>query len=283
MANTFDTQSRRLETVSRLRDLDDDELDLTTLEEHYPSQPLLRGVRVNMACSLDGVIALDGRSQALSGKLDKVIFRFLRSTATAIVVGAGTAKAERYGPVAIATQFALHRAKIEGVAPSPPLVIIGTYREQDLSWLERLRDPSNPTHIALYGMSSTRNLGEGLINDARDFDLQTPVPLVSHLLNNAPSPILCEGGPSLLTTLINAGLVEEICLSQSHLFAGRSSAVLVNDLDSGPIHVAIQARLESTTHTFTRLIIEDRDPRRASERSITLGNTPADPLADTSI
>ena len=53
---------------------------------------------VNMISSLDGAIAIDGRSGGLGTPADKAVFRALRGIADVILVGAGTARAEGYGP-----------------------------------------------------------------------------------------------------------------------------------------------------------------------------------------
>src|SRR5258706_6627171 len=49
-----------------------------------------------MIASVDGAIMVDGRSGGLSGPADRLVFSVLRSLADVIVVGAGTARAERY-------------------------------------------------------------------------------------------------------------------------------------------------------------------------------------------
>jgi riboflavin biosynthesis pyrimidine reductase len=242
----------------------ENDLDVSTLELLYPSDPLSEGLRVNMASSLDGVIALDGRSQALSGALDKVIFRFLRSTASAIIVGASTAKIEHYGPVTVSERLLNHRVVVTGSTQAPPLYVIGSYRDGDLEWVEQLRDESNPTHIALLGMSPTQALGDGLINEAQSFDLRTPIPIVSHLLHTTSSPVLCEGGPRLLTTLLQGNVVQEICLSQAHLLAGGGKATLLGDLESLTISLSPAARIDAATHTFLRLIVTGRPDNQRS-------------------
>ncbi len=50
-----------------------------------------------MITSIDGAISVQGRSGGLSGLADKVVFGLLRSLADVVLVGAQTARAERYG------------------------------------------------------------------------------------------------------------------------------------------------------------------------------------------
>lgn len=57
------------------------------------------GLRLNMISSVDGAASHAGRSGALGGQGDKGVFAVLRCLADVILVGAGTMRAERYGPV----------------------------------------------------------------------------------------------------------------------------------------------------------------------------------------
>ena len=66
----------------------------------YADPPLAGGrwwLRANMLSSVDGsVTGPDGRSGSLATSSDRVVFRHLRSLADAIIVGAGTVRAEDY-------------------------------------------------------------------------------------------------------------------------------------------------------------------------------------------
>jgi riboflavin biosynthesis pyrimidine reductase len=56
-------------------------------------------LRVNMVSTVDGAATGEsGRSGSINNAVDKVVFDHLRATADVIVVGAGTARAEGYGP-----------------------------------------------------------------------------------------------------------------------------------------------------------------------------------------
>src|SRR5215472_15738405 len=68
---------------------------VAALGEIY-AYPAGRWVRANMIASVDGAIAVEGRSGPLSGVADKLVFAVLRSLADVIVVGARTVRAERY-------------------------------------------------------------------------------------------------------------------------------------------------------------------------------------------
>src|SRR5262245_36236141 len=69
-------------------------------------------LRVNFVTSIDGAVAIDGRSAGLSSEADLAVFRLLRRECDALMVGAGTYRSENYQPF-------LHRP-----APHPRLVVV---------------------------------------------------------------------------------------------------------------------------------------------------------------
>ena len=75
------------------------ELDDAALAEAY-RLPAGRSLRMDFVASLDGAIAVDGRSAGLGSPGDKRVFRVLRALADVVLVGAGTAGTEGYRPVA---------------------------------------------------------------------------------------------------------------------------------------------------------------------------------------
>lgn len=72
--------------------------DTDDLAELY-AVPRTPWLRVNMVSTVDGAATgQSGRSDSINNAVDKVVFDHLRATADVIVVGAGTARAEGYGP-----------------------------------------------------------------------------------------------------------------------------------------------------------------------------------------
>ena len=56
-------------------------------------------VVLNMVATLDGRATLNGRSGPISDPADRALFHGLRSVVDAVMAGAGTVRAERYGPI----------------------------------------------------------------------------------------------------------------------------------------------------------------------------------------
>ena len=80
-------------------------------------------VVLNMVSSLDGKAAVDGSTRAMGGEADRLLFHHLRTQADAIMVGAGTATAERYGRPTKSQELRAKREE-EGLAPEPLMVLV---------------------------------------------------------------------------------------------------------------------------------------------------------------
>lgn len=166
-------------------------------------------LRAGFVASVDGAIAVDGRSGPLGSPADKAGFRALRTVADAVLVGAGTARAEDYGPVRHQPSAARWR-EAHGRSPDTPLVVLSRSGRiaPDARFL------GGPVLLAVpEGVDVPAMSGEVL----RTVD---PVELLAALHERGFTRLLCEGGPSLLTTLLAAGVVDELCLTTSPTAVG---------------------------------------------------------------
>jgi riboflavin biosynthesis pyrimidine reductase len=152
-------------------------------------------ILVNMISSLDGAVAIGERSGGLGGSGDREVFRALRAFADVILVGAGTVRAERYGP------------------PQREGQRIGVVtRGANLDWASPLF-----TSGAAFVVTSV---------DAPDVPVDAvragrgSVDLREAVTQLDTSVVLCEGGPSLNGDLLAAGLIDEWCLTLSPKLVG---------------------------------------------------------------
>lgn len=153
-------------------------------------------LRADFVASVDGVIAVDGRSAPLGSPADKAAFRAMRAVCDAVVVGAGTLRDEDYGPVVLPTAAQEWRAA-HGLAPEVPVVVV----------------------------TRTGDLGTGRVKQGPVLVTGQDVPLavtelVPALHERGLTRLLCEGGPRLLRDLLEADLVDELCLTTTHVLAG---------------------------------------------------------------
>ena len=90
----------------------------------YPSGPWLRA---NFVASVDGAANFDGASAGLSSDADRHVFALLRTLADVIVVGASTARAERYRPVRPRELWRHLRAR----PATPPIAVVSARLDLD--------------------------------------------------------------------------------------------------------------------------------------------------------
>ncbi len=212
------------------RQLDQDDL----LELYDPGEnPSLRG---GFVLSVDGAIAADGSSRLLQTPADQMAYACLRAVADAVVVGAGTARTENYGPVrhrpAAAAWRAVHRR-----APAPLVLVT---RGADLDPLARCFTGDVPTLVltctAARPSAALRRVADVVIAGDDDVELAAAV---AALHARGLTRLLCEGGPSLLTALLGAGLVDELCLTLSPLLIGTAPTLLTTAL-SAPVRLQLR-------------------------------------------
>jgi riboflavin biosynthesis pyrimidine reductase len=161
------------------------------------------GVRANMIFSADGAAAFGGRAGPLSCPTDQELLGILRGFADVVLVGAGTARAENYGPV----------RRTEGRTTAPPIAVIS--RTGNLP--DRLfSNPDQPPILVTSALAAERG---GLVSDRRwqvliaGEDTVDVGQAVALLRAQGMHRILCEGGPTLLDALVDADAVVEICVT----------------------------------------------------------------------
>jgi 5-amino-6-(5-phosphoribosylamino)uracil reductase len=171
-------------------------------------------LRANMVASLDGAVTgADGRSGTLSTPVDRRVFHHLRSLADAVVVGAGTARAENYGPVrAVEAQAAAREAR--GQSARATMVVV----TRSLSLDPAARLFSGPDRVVVVTTraapsGAAERLGE-VADVVRTGDhLVDLTEMLEVLGQRGLRRLLCEGGPALLGDLVAARLVDELCLT----------------------------------------------------------------------
>ena len=185
-------------------------------------------LRAGFVVALDGGISFDGSSRPLRTATDEAAFHALRAVADAVVVGAGTARAEGYGPVRPrpAGQAWRHAQGLPGV---PPLVIVS--RSLNLDPADRcFSGPSLVVTCAAADPHRRSRLSEVtavIVAGEEDVDLSAAV---TALHERGLVRLLCEGGPQLLTALLQRGLVDELCLTLTPLLLGAAPRLLSESL-----------------------------------------------------
>lgn len=182
------------------------------------------GVRAGFVVTTDGGIAHDGTSRTLQSPADEAAFHALRAVADAVVVGAGTARVEDYGPVRPRADGRAWRAG-RGLPEQPPLVVVS--RSLDLDSTARfLSGPS--IVVTCRSAPAPERFPDVIVAGDEEVDLADAV---RQLADRGLTRLLCEGGPHLLTAMLAAGLVDELCLTHTPLLVGRAPTLLTDAQD----------------------------------------------------
>lgn len=221
-------------------------------------------VRCNMISTLDGAISLQGRSGSLGGPADRRVFRVLRALSDVVLVGAGTARTERYGPARLDDELRARRVS-EGRPPVPPIAVVT--RSGDLDWSSPFFTDAEVRPIVFVPndvFSGVRARGEGVADVvATGEERVDPRLAVDHLGRSGYRSVLLEGGPALNADVVHAGLLDELCLTISpQLVAGAGARVLAGPELPRPLGLEVVHLLEEDGLVFYRLAVPPRRSRR---------------------
>jgi len=182
-------------------------------------------VRSNMVMGLDGA-AVDGAGLAggLSGAQDTRLLGLLRGLADAVLVGAGTVRAEGYRPIRTRASLAALRAE-QGMADHPALVVVTRTPTLDPALPTFAEAPVRPIVLSAVDNGSMRGAAEVLTvpDGSGGVDLRAGV---AALADRGLTRIHTEGGPHPVGTLLAAGLLDEYCLTLSPRIAGGPAGLL---------------------------------------------------------
>ena len=144
--------------------------------------------RLNMVTSVTGSIAgSDGTSETITSPTDRMILRAVRANADVVVVGATTARTERY------------------LLPAHARLAVVT-ATGDLDGV-RLTRPGRPPALVLSSRAHRERV------HARLAEQLDPRAIVAELRERGLPRVVCEGGPTIATRFLEAGCLDEICLT----------------------------------------------------------------------
>ncbi len=214
-------------------------------------------VRCNMISSIDGAIAVHGRSGMLGGPGDRRVFSVLRSLADVVLVGAATARSEGYGPArpdGAAREARLGRRQ----AAVPPIAVVT--RSGQLDWSAPFFTAAEARPILL----TTADADRGSLERARDVadvivagddrvDLRRALQELEAL---GYGHVLVEGGPGINAQLLRDGLLDELCLTLSpRIVAGTGPRILAGEELARPLGLRLVHLLEEDGYLFSRLAL----------------------------
>ena len=189
-------------------------LDDNALAAHYawPAGLAAPYVRVNMVSSLDGAVAVEGKTGGLGSAADLTVFELLRELAEVILVGAGTVRVENYNGA---------RRPTRGRDTHPPIAVVSASAALDPDSLLFTDTFVPPLVLTLKSAprarrDRVREAGGELVL----FEQLTPHAIIAELHRRGLHRVLCEGGPTLLGSFHEADAVDELCLTVAPLITG---------------------------------------------------------------
>jgi riboflavin biosynthesis pyrimidine reductase len=187
-----------------------------------------RHLRADFVTSLDGAVELDGRSAGLSGPGDRVAFMAMRAVTDVILVGAGTVRAEGYGPPKL-DQAVRSRRSARGQQNLPALAIVSNSGKLDPTAKVFSGDEQPLLLTSAAAVASHQEL-EAVADVVVCGDQYVDLPVaIDQLGRRGLGRVLCEGGPTLFRSLLDADLVDELCLSIAPVLAGWGHHTLLGE------------------------------------------------------
>lgn len=193
--------------------------------DHRPLPADRPWVLVNMVASIDGAIEVDGRSGGLGSPGDKAMFHALRQLPDVIVAGAGTVRAENYGPVVLDAEAQARRVA-RGQQPIPRLAVVSGRAHLDPQ-SKLFSDPTQrpivitSSRAAKTSVDPLREVADIVIAGSGGVDLRDAFAQLRALNLHT---LLCEGGPTLNDQLLTDDLVDEWCQTIAPILTGGDAA-----------------------------------------------------------
>jgi riboflavin biosynthesis pyrimidine reductase len=164
---------------------------------------------LNFATTLDGYGAIDGRSGPIGSDVDTALLVALRKRFDAVMIGAGTMRAERYGPMPGGIPLILVSGRLDlpwdagAFTADRGSVVVFTASEVD--------PPETTAPVRVIRHDGVVDIAAALSQIRADLGI---------------SSLLCEGGPGMHAQLQRHGLADELFLTIAPKLVGAGSTIL---------------------------------------------------------
>jgi riboflavin biosynthesis pyrimidine reductase len=190
---------------------------------HYPERDGT-WVRANFITSVDGGATADGKTGAMAGPGDRLIFNMLRELADVIVVGAGTVRIEGYSGAHLGVaQRQRRQARGQSEVPQLAIVTKSGRLDRDMAVFTRTEVPPLVLTCTAAADATRRlltDLCEVIDCSGSDPARVDEAALLAILGARGMHRILTEGGPMLLGSFIQRGMLDELCLTTAPYVVG---------------------------------------------------------------
>ena len=173
---------------------------------------------INFAATVDGRAAIAGVSGPIGSEADTAMLAGLRTRFDAVMIGAGTMRAERYGRIVADPEKRQGRERI-GLHPDPLMVIVSG--RLDLPWDAPLFTDGGG-RVLIFTASAAEPAATAtplqVVRHEGFVDLAAALRQLRH--EHGVRALLCEGGPRLHGELEGGGAVDDLFLTIAPKLAG---------------------------------------------------------------
>ncbi|BDZ46899.1 dihydrofolate reductase family protein [Naasia aerilata] len=199
-------------------------------------------VRLNFVASINGsVVGVDGTSESLSSPTDRRILGVLRQHADVVLVGARTVRREgyaspRHARLAVVTRSGDLTGHRLGESFLRPLIVCPE------SAVERVELQLRGTAVEILPLRS---------------EVLDPAEVLAGLRERGLPGVVCEGGPTLAAAFLDAGLIDELCLTTSPQLRAPGTPLLPHLVRTPRARLA-HLLADDTGYLYARWALRDR-------------------------
>ena len=207
-------------------------------------------VATNFVATVDGRATIGGVSGPIGSDADTTMLACLRTHFDAVMIGAGTMRAERYGRLAKRRETRERREQL-GLPPDPLMVVVSG--RLDLPWdaplftdgggrvliftASEAEPPETATPLQIVRHEGAVNLVEALRQLRQEHEIRA---------------LLCEGGPHLHDQLQADGLVDDLFLTIAPKLSGGDAPRIIEGPLPGVAELELTWLLEEDGELFAR-------------------------------
>lgn len=199
-------------------------------EEAGEEQPR---VGMNFAATVDGRATIDGRSGQIGSKTDTEMLVGLRTRFEAVMIGAGTMRVERYGPMKPLVVLVSGRLDLPWDAP----LFTDPSGEALIFTASEAEPPETAATVEVVRHEGAVNLREALRHLRRERGIRA---------------LLSEGGPHLHAQMQADGLVDDLFLTIAPKLAGGGAPRIIEGPLPGVAELELAWLLEENGELFAR-------------------------------
>ena len=215
-----------------------------------------------MVSTVDGRATVEGRSGPISDAADRALFHGLRGAVDAVLVGAGTVRAERYGRIIRDPRSRAGRVQ-RGLSAEPLACIVSGRLALDAEIPLLAEREARIVMLTASAASLPASAAHvDYVRTERDGRLDLAAALAELRQRFGVRTLLCEGGPHLIYQLLAGNLADELLLTLSPRLAGEPTGGAMRILAGGelqpPLELELLGALCSDSSLFLRYAVPAR-------------------------